>query len=201
MWSWILSERRWPGDDIKQFTSGDTQMSASVMWGMAIGRHIDVCSLVFPFPKLRQEKDGRSGLLTPGITKILSSSHIASIIYLRYLTSRGSTLFLSCTEYQLKRFKRFLHAMNTFRGGRRKIKNFLFCKKFLTKLTTWWTFIPVPPFRLIWGRIILFPHRQKFLFILLLIGIDIYSGEWYENWDFFNPQITGKIVKLVLSII
>ena len=68
-------------------------MSASVMWGMAIGRHIDVCSLVFPFPKLRQEKDGRSGLLTPGITKILSSSHIASIIYLRYLTSRGSTLF------------------------------------------------------------------------------------------------------------
>ena len=68
-------------------------MSASVMWGMAIGRHIDVCSLVFPFPKLRQEKDGRSGLLTLGITKILSSSHIASIIYLRYLTSRGPTLF------------------------------------------------------------------------------------------------------------
>ena len=67
----------------------EVQMSASVMWGMAIGRHIDVCSLVFPFPKLRQEKDGRSGLLTLGITKILSSSHIASIIYFRYLTSRG----------------------------------------------------------------------------------------------------------------
>ena len=55
--------------------------------GLAIGRHIDVCSLVFPFPKLRQEKDGRRGLLTLGITKILGSSHIASIIYSGYLTS------------------------------------------------------------------------------------------------------------------
>ena len=83
-------------------------MSASVMWGMAIGRHIDVCSLVFPFPKLRQEKDGRSGLLTLGITKILSSSHIASIIYLRYLTSRGikslSYLYRISTQKLLKIF-------------------------------------------------------------------------------------------------
>ena len=113
-------------------------MSASVMWGMAIGRHIDVCSLVFPFPKLRQEKDGRSGLLTPGITKILSSSHIASIIHLRYLTSRGiNSSFFPEQNVNSKDFKDFLHAMNTFRGGRRKIKNFLFYKKFLSKLTTW----------------------------------------------------------------
>ena len=80
-------------------------MSASVMW-LAIGRHIDVCSFVFPFPKLRQEKDGRRGLLTLGITKILGSSHIASIIYLRYLTSEEfppsrDKLLFSCTEYQL----------------------------------------------------------------------------------------------------
>ena len=82
---------------------------------MSIGRHIDVCSLVFPFPKLRQEKDGRTGLLTLGITKILGSSHIASIIYLRYLTSgtlsREKTLSF-WPEYQF--IVHYMNAMNTF---------------------------------------------------------------------------------------
>ena len=153
------------------------QMSASVMWRwrMSIGRHIDVCSLVFPFPKLRQEKDGRTGLLTLGITKILGSSHIASIIYLRYLTSRiqreNSPSFLFRISIQKRQRIHYMNVMNTFIWGRLKIKYFLFCKiKFLSKLTTQWTFIPVPPFRLIWGRIILFPHRQKFLFILFWLG-------------------------------
>ena len=112
-------------------------MSASVMWGMAIGRHIDVCSLVFPFPKLRQEKDGRSGLLTLGITKILSSSHIASIIYFRYLTSRGinSSFFpeqnINSIASKIFACHEHIHERQTYR-----IKNFLFCKKFLSKLTT-----------------------------------------------------------------